>query len=203
MIRIGLTGGFGSGKSTVSNILSQHGFSIIDADGIARSIVKPESIILRKLVSTFGNQILSEDGTLDRTQLAEHAFQNKDSLKRLNEIMHPAIYQEIIQESQRLRAQGCSHLILDAPLLIEEDLHRDMDKVIVVWASDEVCLERLMKFRGFSREEATRRIAAQMPLKEKCALADYVIDNNDTLEKTEIQVTDIIDVIRKLPSPSL
>lgn len=182
---VGLTGGVASGKSLVSEELERLGAIIIDADSIAREIASPGTDVYGAIVREFGRGILAPDGSIDRRALGSIVFSDPGKLKRLNLITHPPIMRRIVEE---LEACGKKHpasvIVVDAPLLIEVGLHRSMDKVIVVYTDEDKQLERLKKKSGLTEEEAKNRINAQLPLSRKLEYADYVIDNNGTLEET-------------------
>src|SRR5579864_706313 len=178
MLTVGLTGGIGSGKSTVADLLVQRGAVLIDADRIAREVVVPGGAAYQPLVDRFGTAVLAPDGTLDRAALAAVVFADADSLAALNAITHPAI--SAVMASRRAAEEGTDHVVvLDIPLL--KPAHRDLlslDVVVVVDAPVEVAVERLVGQRGFSREDAEARVAAQVSRQERLSGADLVIDNS-------------------------
>ncbi len=190
---IGLTGGIASGKSKVSSFLSSRGAFIIDADRIAREIVKPYKNAWKKIVDTWGEEILSPDLSLDRTRLGSIVFSDKEALERLNAITHPEIIREIEHELGERSSEDL--IVLDAPLLIEAGLCDVVDEVWLVSVTAENQLERLCKRDGISSEEAKKRINSQMPLKEKEKYAHLIIDNNGTWEETGAFMEDILKKI--------
>jgi len=183
--RIGLTGGIGSGKSTVAALLAAHGAVVVDADEIARDVVEPGTPGLVAVVAEFGPDVLSESGTLDRARLAQIVFNDPAALQRLNEIVHPLVG----AESQRLisAAPAGAVLVYDVPLLVESGLQDVFDSVVVVEAPENVRLERLTA-RGVDRQDAVRRMANQATSEQRAAVADYVIDNSGALPELAGQV---------------
>lgn len=187
MQRIGLTGGIGSGKSTVAGLLAQHGAVIIDADAIARDVVEPGMPALSLLVLEFGDDILRSDGTLDRAALAAAAFRDADGTQRLNAIMHPVIREE---SQRRLDAAPESAIVVyDMPLLFETGQQDLVDTVVVVDVPEEVQVERAVGLRGLEEEDVRRRMQVQLSRAERLSGADHVIDNSGDLEATRQQVS--------------
>jgi len=185
MARIGLTGGIGSGKSTVASMLAAKGAVIIDADQISREIVEPGQPALDEIVASFGPGVLRPDGTLNRGELARLAFADKDQTKRLNAIMHPRISAE---SAARIAAAPASSIVVyDMPLLVETKQDSAVDHVIVVDVPAETQRERAIG-RGLEAEDVDRRIEAQATREQRLAVAHTVIDNSGSLEKTQAQV---------------
>lgn len=191
---IGLTGGIGSGKTTVARMLGDRGFYVVDADAIARDIVAPDSPALQELSESFGSGILLPDGSLNRGELAARAFVDKEHTALLNSITHPRIQ----EETQKRIAEAPGDVIYDMPLLVDNDLHHDMDLVIVVDVDPETRVKRLAG-RGIGEEDARRRIAAQIPDEVRRAAADIIIDNNGSVEDLLPQVEAAIARINELP----
>jgi dephospho-CoA kinase len=186
---VGLTGGIASGKSTVSRQLAELGCQVIDADVLAREVVAPGEPALAAIVDAFGPEVLQPDGTLDRARVAAAIFADPAMRKRLEAITHPAIRARRQAKLDELTARGFDGIVVqDAALLIEVGGHLDMDRLVVVYAGPVEQRERLMRRDGLHADEAKRRIASQMPLAEKAALAHYVIDNSDSPEETAAQV---------------
>jgi dephospho-CoA kinase len=183
MLRVGLTGSIGVGKSFVSSVLAELGCRVLDADETAREVVAPTSPALRDVVAEFGSEILLHDGTLDRPKLGQLVFANADRRAVLNAILHPYI---IAQQDQRLREWEALDpggiAVVDAALMIESGGYKRFDKLIVVHCRDDVQLQRVMARNNLSRDEAEKRIAAQMPQEEKQKFADYLIDTSDGFE---------------------
>jgi dephospho-CoA kinase len=193
MIVIGLTGNIGSGKSTVARRLQSLGAKIIDADQIARQVVHPGTPGLQEIVNNFGPGILDSKGNLDRRKMASIVFADPRALVKLNEITHPRIISEVNREiasfNKETKTGAVSEvLVIDAPLLIEAGLALIVDEVWVVKVDQSVQIERLAKRDGLTPEEALRRIAAQMPQKEKIKRATRVIDNSGEKKETIKQV---------------
>jgi len=185
---VGLTGGIASGKSTVSAAFSRLGATIVDADVLAREVLAPGSEGLALAVAQFGVAIIGADGGLDRKRLGEIIFADAEQRKALEAITHPRIFQCFLDATEAGRARGLPAMIYDAPLLIERQLHLMMEVVVVVWVPREVQIERLMLRDTIDRPAAELRLAAQMPLDDKRALANHVIDNSGTREHTVEQV---------------
>ncbi|QMV85194.1 dephospho-CoA kinase [Corynebacterium hindlerae] len=187
---IGLTGGIGSGKSTVATMLRHRGFTIIDADQIARDIVEPGEPALAALIDAFGPDII--DGQrLNRPKLAEIAFASPSATARLNAIMHPRIR----EETDRRIAQAPGDVVYDMPLLVDLGLHKNMDLVVVVTVDPETRVQRLIG-RGLTADDARKRMSAQISDDQRNAAADVLIDNNGTLEELQLQVDAFVERIR-------
>jgi len=185
MVTVGLTGGVASGKSLVSGGLKRLGAHIIDADVISREIVAPGEPAYREIASTFGKGVIRADGTIDRKALGSLVFSDPEKRKILNKITHPRIIEKIGLEIKALEAKGGDPLIVvDAALLIEVGLHKEMSKVIVVYADEEKQIRRIISRDHLTEKEARERVNAQMPLPEKLKYADFVIDNNGSVEDT-------------------
>ncbi len=192
MYKIGLTGGVATGKSTVSNILRNLGAVIIDADVIAREVVAKGSPCLDKIAAYFGNDVLLEDGSLDRKKLGDMVFADKAKLERLNAIVHPAIIDRVAECLGVLdKKQGSITAVIDAAILIETGLDRMVDCIWLVWADRETQLERLIARDGISREKAQNIIRSQMPMEDKVKFADVIIDNIGSMENLEARVREL------------
>jgi dephospho-CoA kinase len=181
---IGLTGGIGSGKSTVSALLAQRGAVIIDADAITREVQQPGTEVFAAMVERFGDGIVAADGTLDRQAVADIVFNDKEALQALNDIVHPAVGAET---TRRILEQAATdHLVvLDIPLLVESAGKRDVAGILVVDVDPEVALRRLVEQRGMREEDARARMSRQATREERRAKADIVIDNSGTPEDLE------------------
>ena len=184
-IILGLTGSFGSGKSTVAGIFRAHGVKIIDADKIAHRLIKPRTKIYKKIINIFGKDILKKNRAIDRGKLARIVFNNKLLLKRLNKIIHPEVIR-VIQE--KIKTSREREIILDAPLLIEAGLEKIADKLIVVTITREKQIKRICKKTGLSEPDILKRIAAQISQNVKSRFANFIIDNNGTIKKTKKQI---------------
>lgn len=189
---IGLTGSIASGKSTIAHKLSEYGIEIIDADKIAREVVEPGKRAYTEVVEAFGPSILRPDETIDRPQLGERIFNNEKERQTLNSIVHPAIRKEMIERRDRFVERGDEAVVLDIPLLFESKLTHFVEKILVVSVQPHVQIARLMERNELTSEEATRRISSQIPVQEKEALADAVIDNNGTKEESYEQLDEIL-----------
>lgn len=192
---VGLTGGIGTGKSTVSEMFRRLGAIVIDADVLAREVVERGEPALAALVREFGD-VLAPDGTLDRRRVAALVFSDPERRKRLEAIMHPAIRARFARRLDELAARGFDGIVVfDAPVLIESGGHRLMDRLIVVVTDERTQLARLIDRDGFDDAAARRRVASQMPLAEKVKLADYVIDNSGGGAETETQVRRVYEAL--------
>ncbi len=193
---IGLSGNIATGKSTVSNILRDHGAVVVDADLIARKIVEKGEPALNEIVRSFGSEILQSDGTLDRKALGDIVFNNPDQLHTLNRIMHFRITSHIKQEIEHFRQRTDKEILtIDAALLFEAGLDKLVDQIWFVDTSEKLQLERLKKRNNFTDDEALKRIKAQHNADFKRHKAHVVIHNNDTLEQLEKEV---VHHLRKL-----
>ncbi len=184
---LGLTGGIGSGKSMVARMFAQLGAGVIDADQLARDVVEPGQPALEEIATAFGRDTLLPDGRLNRGKLAGIIFADPAARARLNAITHPRIRRRMDAEIAARRS-GSGVLVVDIPLLYENDRTGTVETVVVVWVSQKTQLRRLRERDGLTVEEARQRIAAQMPLDEKRARADLVVDNSGSRENTRRQV---------------
>ncbi len=189
---IGLTGSIASGKSTVSEMLKKKGFPIVDADEIARLVVEPGSPVLVEISRIFGQEIVHNDGSLNREKLGARIFGNEEERQKLNSIIHPSIRKEMLRQKEQWISMGSNTVILDIPLLFESKLQSFVDKIIVVSVTPEIQKERLIARNVLSEEEADARIRSQLSIKEKEMSADAVLSNNGTIEETEIQLTEVL-----------
>lgn len=193
---IGLTGGIGSGKSTVAQLLEQQGWVLVDADRIARDIVEPGQPALTELADAFGQDILLPNGSLYRGLLASRAFASREKTDLLNSITHPRIQEETQARFEAARQGGADFVVYDMPLLVDKGLHKDMDATIVVDVDVEERVRRLVEYRGLDEGDARRRIAAQIPDDVRRAAADFVIDNNGPREALDAQVAGVAGKLR-------
>jgi len=185
---IGLTGGIGSGKSTVSRFLAELGAVIIDADKVGHEALKPGTELWREVVAAFGRQTLTPDGDIDREKLGEIAFSNPDSLVRLNRIMHPRLYEVVKAQIEECRRQGTGVVVLEAPLLIEAGWTSLVDKIWVTVASEATVLRRLQERTGLSEPESLARIRSQLSPAERVRYADVTIDSDGELDELRARV---------------
>lgn len=188
MIRVGLTGGIGSGKSTVAQMLQAHGAVVIDADAISRELVEPGEPALHALVDEFGDSIIAADGSLLRGTLAAIAFATPDGTARLNAIMHPLIAAESRRRIERAAQNGADIVVYDMPLLLETGQRDLVDLVVVVDVPVETQVRRAVDLRGLDEADVRRRIEVQADRSERLAAADVVIDNSGSVERTREQV---------------
>ncbi|MEU5300309.1 dephospho-CoA kinase [Streptomyces noursei] len=194
MVKVGLTGGIGAGKSEVSRLLASYGAVIVDADKIAREVVEPGTPGLAAVVEEFGAEVLAADGTLDRPKLGALVFSDQEKLKALNAIVHPLVG----ARSAELEASAGPDAVVvhDVPLLTENGLAPLYDLVVVVDATPQTQLDRLVRLRGMAEDEVRRRMAAQAAREERLAVADLVIDNDGPLEALEPQVREVWERLR-------
>lgn len=198
MILIGLTGGIGSGKSTVSSLLAEHGAVIIDADAITRELQVPGAPLLTVLAERFGQHILDANGGLIREELAKIAFSDPEALKDLNKIVHPAVAKEMDRRMNEVRATD-KVVILDIPLLAENP-RKGLCGVIVVDVPVEVAVSRLVEFRNMKEDDAQSRIAKQASREDRLKIADKVIDNSGDMSSLAQQVDDVWVWAQQLPA---
>jgi len=192
MLRVGLTGSIGVGKTFVASVFVELGCHVLDADQTAREVVMPGTPGLKALTEAFGEEILSPDGTLNRKQLGAVVFNDESQRQRLNHLLHPFI---IVRQDEIMKAWEAEDPdgigIIDAALMIESGGYKRFDKLIVVHCRPEVQLERLMLRDKLSRDEALRRINSQMPQEEKQKFADYLIDTSDGFELTRTRTVEV------------
>lgn len=196
MIKIGLTGGIGSGKSTVSKMLIDKGFKVIDADNIAKEVLVKYPEIIDKIKIEFGTGFFDWRGEFRRREFGNHIFRFPKQRKKYEDIIMPYIKNEIFNEIENYEKAGESIVILDAPTLIENDLHKFMDYIIVVWVDNNTQIVRLKNRDRLSREEAINRMNAQLSLDKKRDYAHIIIDNNGDLLKTKEQVDKVMGFLK-------
>ncbi|MFJ7840751.1 dephospho-CoA kinase [Lysinibacillus sphaericus] len=189
---IGLTGSIASGKSTVAKMMTALGLPIVDADVVARDVVEPGTETLALIVQNFGANILLEDGNLNRPKLGDIIFHEPAKRKILNDIMHPAIRQEMLRQRDAYIEAGQKHVVMDIPLLFESKLEHFVERILVVSVSEEVQLRRLMERNQLSKEDALARMHSQLPMSVKEKSAHAVIYNNENLQQTEEQLKKIL-----------
>jgi dephospho-CoA kinase len=199
MLRVGVTGSIGVGKSFVSGVLAELGCHVLDADQTAREVVEPDSPGLRAVVEAFGSEVLRTDGTLDRERLGSLVFENDQKRTLLNSILHPYI---IARQDELLReweAKDPSRIgVVDAALMIETGSYKRFDKLIVVHCNPEEQLKRVMARNNLSRAAAEKRIQAQMSQEEKKRFADYLIDTSDGFEATRNRTEEVYQALRRI-----
>ena len=189
---IGLTGGYASGKSLVSGFFAKLGAVVLDADQLAREVVEPGTEGLRRVVERFGDSVLNEGGSLDRKKLREIVFNNPGKLKELEEIIHPLIRELLFHRAEEALARDSKTVVIaDVALLFEKGLYEKMDNTVAVICKPGQQIEWAMKRDGVTAEEARKRAELQWPMDKKAALADYVVDNSGSPEKTRDRVAGI------------
>jgi dephospho-CoA kinase len=199
MLRVGLTGSIGVGKSFVANILAELGCYVLDADLTAREVVEPGRPGLAAVVKAFGAKVIRADGELDREKLGALIFSDPEKRALLNSILHPYIIErqdELLRDWETRNPGGIG--VVDAALMIESGGYKRFDKLIVVHCTPEEQLKRVMARNSLSREEAEQRIRAQMPQEEKKRLGDYLIDTSDGFEATRSRTEDVYAELRRL-----
>ena len=193
---IGITGSIGTGKSTVSNYLISKGYSVVDADKISKGAYNVGSNGYKAILEVFGEEILNSNGEVDRKKIKKIVFDNSNMLQRLNMAIHPIIINEIEKEIEIL-LESQNVVFLDAPLLIETELHKKVDKIIVVSCDKNEQINRIIKRDKITADMAISIINSQMSIDEKLKFADYIVYNNSTIENLYSQVDEIILEIKK------
>jgi len=192
MLKVGLTGGISSGKSTVADMLEQLGCRVLRLDPLAHELMAPGQPAYQEIVAAFGRDILAPDGSIARQKLARLVFADRKKLEQLNAIVHPRVITQVeAQLTELAAAMPAGIVVVEAALLIESGYYRQLDKLIVTWCTPEQQLERLTARTGLSRAEAAQRLAAQLPIEEKRRYADYEIDCSGALERTRAQVEEV------------
>lgn len=192
MLNVGLTGGIGTGKSTVDELFRKKGAYIIDFDALAHAAEDPGSTAWKEIVAYFGREILNDDGTINRERLGNIVFRDSEKLQKLNSIVHPAVFDKWKRRVEAIRLERDDAIIIsDIPLLIEVSWYEYVDIVILVYISPEEQIKRIMKRNGYTRIEATDRLNSQMPIDEKVPYANFIIHNEGSMGETEKIVNDI------------
>ena len=188
MLRYGLTGGIASGKSTVAAMLAEHGFPVLEADKVSHALIEAGGAAYEEVIARFGREILDSKGRIDRARLGAVVFADRQKLDQLNGIIHPRVEGEALKQLLELERSGSyPAAFVEAALIFEAGLHKELDGVVVAWCLPEQQLARLIE-RGMSKAEARQRIAMQMPVAEKLALATEKIDCSGSMEETRRQV---------------
>ena len=195
MKKVGLTGGIGSGKSTVARMLADEGFPVVDADQIAREFMEPGSPVLAQVAEVFGEDLIDDTGALNRAELAKRAFSSTEQTEKLNALTHPAIRAESNRRFDEAEKAGARAVIYDMPLLVDLGLHHDMDMTVVVDVDVDERVRRLVDKRGLTEADARARIAQQVDDDTRRAAADIVVDNNGPLEALAAQVEKVVRMI--------
>ncbi|MDP8266078.1 MAG: dephospho-CoA kinase [Candidatus Aceula meridiana] len=191
MFVIGITGSFGSGKTSVASLFKAKGALVVDTDKLAHKLIQPDASCFKSIVKLFGEDILV-CGRIDRKKLADVVFKDSKALRKLNEIVHPLVVAQTKKKiTQYRRAKKVKAIILDVPLLIESKMHLLCNYIVVVKATQPLQIKRLKQRSGLPKNEVARRIKAQMPINQKLKYADFVIDNRKSLFQTQKQVEEI------------
>jgi len=198
MLKVGITGGIGSGKSTVTNMIREKGLPIIDADIVAREILIINPEVLVQIKAEFGTEFFDVQGNLKRKEFGNYIFKSDNLRKKLENIMMPFIINEINHILKVYEEDNCKLCFLDAPTLIENNLHTSMDVNILVWVASDVQIQRIMLRDHLDLEGVMDRIRAQMPIDEKKKYADFIIDNGESVENTKLQLDLIITELERL-----
>jgi dephospho-CoA kinase len=201
MLRVGLTGGIASGKSTVGRMFVELGCCLLDSDQLTHQLLEPGQRVHDAVVGQFGKQILAHDGGIDRRILGDIVFKDSEARQKLNSLVHPAVIQrqkDWLEEMDAKDPKGIA--IVDAALMIEVGTYKNYDKIVVVTCRPEIQKQRLLERSGLTNEQIDARIRAQMPLTEKVKYADFVIDNSGDLPNTRRQVQEVNSRLRELAS---
>ena len=198
MLKVGVTGGIGSGKSTVTKMLREKHFPIVDADIVAREVLIINSQVLSQIKEEFGYEFFDEKGELKRKEFGNYIFKSNTLRKKLESIMMPFIISEINHRIKAYEENNCKLCFIDAPTLIENNMHTSMDVVILVWVGSDVQIQRTMQRDDITLEAAMDRISAQMPIDEKKKFADFIINNEGSIENSKLQLDSIIAELERL-----
>jgi len=192
MLNVGLTGGIATGKSTVARVLVEKGARLIDFDELSHAVEEPEGPVWKEIVRHFGEGILHADRTIDRRMLGDIVFADREKLNLLNRLVHPAVFREWHRRLDAIRKVQPDAIVLsDIPLLIEAGMKPMVDLVLLVYIPPEEQIARLVARNGFCREDATKRVAAQMPIEKKLPFADIVVRNDGSPEVTQKALSDV------------
>lgn len=194
---IGLTGGMGTGKSTVASMVQALGYNVLNADKNAHEALKKTSSIFPEIVKVFGEEILGPDGEIDRRKLGAIVFNDKYKLGKLEAITHPFIQNETQKEKEKLEKSGIEMAFYDVPLLFEKKLQKKFDKIVLVTCGKETQITRAMERTKLTRDEVRQRIANQIPMENKVKASHYVIRNDSSLEELKMNVQDLILQLKK------
>ncbi|NWF94320.1 MAG: dephospho-CoA kinase [Syntrophaceae bacterium] len=199
MLVVGLTGGVASGKTAVSRIWREEGAYLIDADQIARELVQPDMPAWHELQRAFGQEILQEDGSVDRRRLAKKVFSDPGQRDLLNRILHPRIKAEVARRVEEIsRRDPDAIVVVDAALLIETGDYKEMDRLVLVTSTEEQQIQRLRSRDGITVEEAEKVLSAQMSLEEKLKVADFIIRNEGSLEETNVRAREVFKELKRI-----
>lgn len=196
---IGLTGGLGTGKSTVASLLQEMGYPVVDADEMARLAVSPGSDGLAEILKAFGHRVVLPSGELDRRGLGRLVFNDREKLAQLESIIHPRVKDQVLKRRQMLEQEGHQMAFYDVPLLFEKGMEKLFDRIIVVTAGVDLQIERTMKRDQLTREEVLKRLEAQIPVAEKARRADFVIVNTGHAQELKTNVQKVVNELLKAP----
>jgi dephospho-CoA kinase len=197
MLRLGLTGGIASGKSAVAAMLREMGFAVLDADSLAHKLIEPDQPAYGEVLQEFGQAVIAPDRRVDRAKLSAVVFADRARLDRLNAIVHPRVAKVVFRQFEEWERGGTRDAaFVEAALLIESGIHKNLDGLVVAWCEPQQQLERLLA-RGLSEAEARRRIAAQLPVEEKLRLATEKIDCSGSLVETRRQAQTLATKLRR------
>ena len=191
MFVLGITGGIGTGKSTVARILKAHGAIVLDADEISRDVTKAGGSALSEIIDVFGPEFIAEDGSMNRKMMADKVFKDSKTLDALSMIVHEKVFAEMSAERQTLKKAGEKLLVMDVPVPAKEGFIDVCDQIWVVWADEDIRLDRLAG-RGMSEAESRRRMKLQLSKEEYFNLGDIIIENNESIKSLEEQVNELI-----------
>lgn len=198
MVVAGLTGGIGTGKSTVASFLESFGAVILDADKIAREVVEKGSPVCQRIREHFGSEVFHEDGTIDRERLGSIIFGDRKKKELLNSLVHPAVFEVMAKRLGELQSRADDTVVIcDVPLLIETGMYHDFSEVILAYVPEEIQVERLMSRDRIPREEALKKVRSQMPIEEKKKYATLIIDNSGSIEKTSERALEVYKYLKK------
>ncbi len=196
MLKVGLTGGIACGKTVVHRRLEERGIPALDADAVVHRLLQAGTDVTRRIGERFGEKVIAPDGSVDRKALGAIVFADEEARKKLNAIVHPGVWREIERFFEDREKASDPVAVVDAALMIETGSYQRYDALVVVHCRPELQLERLMARDGLSREDALRRIRAQMPIEEKLPFADFLVDTSGTIEETLKQVDDLAAKLR-------
>jgi dephospho-CoA kinase len=199
MLKVGLTGGIACGKTVVRRRLEERGIPTLDADAVVHRLLQSGTDVTREIAEIFGDAVIAPDGSVDRKALAVIVFNDEEALRKLNAVVHPAVWREIERFFEEREKASDPVAVVDAALMIETGSFRRYDRVVVVHCLPELQLDRLMARDGLSREDALRRIRSQMPIEEKRPFADFLVDTSGSIEETLKQADDLASHLQRLP----
>jgi len=196
---IGLTGSIATGKSTATQILKDMNYPVLDADEVARLVVRPGTTGLKEVLQTFGQDLLLANGELDRGKLGTLVFTDPLQLRKLEAILHPRIRTYVQEEKRRLEAQGVRFAFYDVPLLFEKNMDDQFDAIILISAGEQTQIQRLRASRNMTEGQARKIISLQLPLAEKKKRADFVIQNESQIADLRLEILSVVEKIKRMP----